>query len=485
MPSLTFILGDQLFPEPAGPPPYFMREDLGMATNVRHHKQKLVLFFSAMRHYARELQAPVTYQKLGECAEEYGEALAQHCHRSGVNRVIAYEPNDAAFAPTLDVSLATRGIQIEWLPSPAFLTTTAQWESFAAGRKHLRMADFYAEQRRRTGLLMEDGQPVGGRWSFDSENRAPWPKGKTAPAWPTFAPDAITNDVIQMVEKRFVEHPGRPQPFGWPVTRAEALVALRRFCSERLHDFGRYEDAISKDQDVLFHSTLSPSLNIGLLTPRECLNAALATDAPLPSVEGFVRQILGWREFVRRMDGSYDEAMPNALEHDRRLGSAWWDGTTGLPPIDKAIRQVLDMGWCHHIERLMVLGAPMLMSEVHPDEAYRWFMEMFVDSAPWVMRPNVYGMSQFADGGRLATKPYLCGSAYIRKMSDYPAGPWCEVWDGLYWRFVSRHRPLLSANPRTAQTVRAYDRLDPERRDRIVRLAEEFVERTTSPGALI
>jgi len=267
----------------------------------------------------------------------------------------------------------------------------------------------------------------------------------------------------------------------FPVTRSAALDWLDSFLTERLVLFGPYEDAISGRSRTVFHSVLSPSLNLGLITPHEVVDRAVTfagdADVPLNSLEGFIRQVIGWREFVR---GIYHEfgAMQkrsNFWGHQRTPGAGWYEGTTGVAPLDHAIQSAWDFGWDHHISRLMIVGNLMTLAEIAPPHAYRWFMEMYVDSADWVMTPNVFGMALFSDGGLFATKPYICGSNYLLKMSDFPRGDWCDVVDGLYWRFVEKHREFFSANPRLSMMPRTFDRLDMARKERILAAAEEFL----------
>jgi len=259
---------------------------------------------------------------------------------------------------------------------------------------------------------------------------------------------------------------------------------LDDFIEQRLAEFGPYEDAISSRSMTVFHSLLTPCLNIGLLTPDEIVERVLqrADSVPLQSIEGFVRQVIGWREFVRGIYREFSEAQEQAnfWSHERELTDAWYDGGTGLPPLDDAIRTARRYGWLHHIQRLMVLGNLMTLSEIRPQSAHRWFMEMFVDSSEWVMGPNVYGMGLYSDGGLFATKPYICGSNYLLKMSDYRKGPWCEVVDGLYWRFIDIHRDFFAGNPRLAIMPRALDRLGATRRESIFGAAEEFLQRATA-----
>ncbi|RYG71176.1 hypothetical protein EON77_13100, partial [bacterium] len=323
--------------------------------------------------------------------------------------------------------------------------------------------------------------------------RHPLPRNVLPPPILGCEPDAITREVIALVDHAFPDHPGRAAEFRYAVTHTEAAEWLREFVDERLDRFGPYEDAIPGRERTLFHGVLTPYLNIGLLTPRQVGRAVLAAHRerglPINSVEGFLRQLVGWREFVRWMDLEYGELgygpeYPNALGATRRLRDCWWTGQTGVPPLDRVIRRAQAHGWCHHIERLMVAGAAMTMAGVHPDEEYRWFMEMFVDSADWVMAPNVYGVAAFADGGLFTTKPYVSSSAYLLRMGDDRPGAWCDVWDGLFWGFVARHAELLTENPRARPMVSNLERLDPRRREAILAAAAEFIDRTTEPGSV-
>ena len=330
-------------------------------------------------------------------------------------------------------------------------------------------------------LVNDKGEPAGGKWSFDAENQKKLPKGVFPPAIRYVAPDSVTSEVISMVAKEFANHPGDATDFQYAVTHEEAELWLDQFLIERLCQFGDYEDAIPRRERTLFHSLLTPYLNCGLLTPHQVIEATLKFDVPINSKEGFLRQIIGWREFIFGMSTHYDP-IPNFFGHQRRLNSMWYEGTTGLPPVDEAIRRANKHAYCHHIERLMVLGAVMLMCEIFPEDVYTWFMEMFIDSAEWVMKPNVYGMSQFADGGLFATKPYICGSAYILKMSDWEKGDWCDVWDGLYWRFIEMNRETFAKNHRMSMMVKMATQIEPSRKTRIFQAAEAFIERVTIQG---
>jgi deoxyribodipyrimidine photolyase-related protein len=356
------------------------------------------------------------------------------------------------------------------------------------------MGDFYIRQRKRLGMLLTDsGEPIGGKWSFDEDNRKPLPRALNVPTVWWSAPDPITQAVAELVDTHFPDHPGRATDFAWPVTHRAAAEWLQEFLDDRIDAFGDYEDALSVRTGTVFHGLITPMMNCGLLTPAQIIRATLARHAerpvPMNSLEGFLRQIVGWREFIRGMADDYppldtpNAEYPNHFGHTRELGAAWWTGDTGLPPVDLAIRRAIQHGWAHHIERLMVLGAVQLMSEVHPAASYRWFSAMFIDGADWVMGPNVLGMSQFADGGRFATKPYLSGSSYILRMGDYPKGTWCDTWDGLYWRFIDRHRDTFARNPRMSVMVKSVEKLEPGRRQRIFAAADAFIARTTTGGS--
>ena len=490
-PSLLVILGNQLFAPDRLPPPgdvrVFMAEDFGLCTYEKHHQQKIVLFLAAMRAYADELREAgheVDYVALDpDDRRSYEEKLLLALRDAGSQNLAHFEVEDKAMEQRLLQFAAANDLQRTELRSPMFTCSRDDFAKWNAGRARPFMQEFYKIQRKRLGILVdEDGEPEGGRWSFDADNRKKLPKNVAPPEIPWPERDGHVTDVIELVATNFPDHPGCADEFRWPTTRQQARQWLDDFVANRLHDFGPYEDAITTRSDTVFHSLLSPYLNMGLLAPDEVIDQAMATDdAPLQSVEGFVRQVIGWREFVRGIYREFGETQEttNFWAHERELTDAWYDGTTGIPPLDDTIRTAQRLGWAHHIPRLMVLGNLMTLCEVRPSSAHRWFMEMFVDSSEWVMGPNVYGMGLFSDGGIFATKPYICGSNYLRKMSDYPKGDWCDTVDGLYWRFIDKHRDFFAGNPRLALMPRALDRLDPQRRELIVAAAEEFIEAYT------
>jgi deoxyribodipyrimidine photolyase-related protein len=491
--SILVILGNQLFATRHLPPPsevsVFMAEDMQLCTYVRHHKQKIVLFLAAMRAYADELREQgydVFYVRLEDDESgSYEGKLDKAIRESPVDKLLHFEIEDKPVEQRLHEFARAKGMQRSELASPMFLCSRDDFRDYAESNSRLLMADFYRQQRQRHNILIDDdGGPVGGRWSFDEDNRKKLPKSVTIPRIHWAEPTAHAQDVIALVDEKFVDHPGNAADFRWPTTRAQAAAWLKDFVDSRLEQFGPYEDAMTVRSATAFHSALTPCLNLGLLTPDEVVKAVLkrADDAPIASVEGFVRQVIGWREFIRgiyRLYGEKQEAS-NFWQHDRDLTDAWYDGTTGIVPLDDAIQTAQRLGWTHHIPRLMVLGNLMTLCEIRPDRAHRWFMEMYVDSSDWVMGPNVYGMGLFSDGGIFATKPYICGSNYLLKMSDYKKGPWCDVVDGLYWRFIDKHRDFFSGNPRLALMPRALDRLDSERRARIFDAAGQFLEDHTA-----
>lgn len=457
-----------------------MREDYGLSARTFYHKQKLVFIYSAMRHFAAQFSG-VTYQRIDpQDNRSYLSALIDHVEASKIEEVLVYEPANAFID---DLILDQIPCRVTSIQNPMFLSSREDWQGYRNRHKRLLMHDFYVEQRKRLGILMDNqGQPLGGQWSFDQDNRKKLPSGVKPPPLLGFAPDSITQEVIDEVERLFPSHPGHTDSFAYPVSRDQALSALGEFFEERFANFGDYEDAISQGERTIFHSVLSPCLNVGLLNPDEVIWAAAGARAPLNSKEGFIRQIVGWREFVYHLSREYSPfQLPNFLNHHRRLANCWYEGTTGLPPLDHVIRRVGEYAWCHHIERLMILGSVMLMCETNPNNAYRWFMEMFIDSADWVMLANVVGMSQFADGGSFATKPYVSGSNYILKMSDYRKGDWCEVWDGLYWNFLIRNHLRFASNHRMTPMLRLLDRMDGKTKEKHQSQARKFIERVTLP----
>ena len=441
----------------------FLSEDALFFRQYPFHKHKLVLHRAGMKaHVAalRDAAASVTYLDAAQAPDM--RAVLAAIAAAAPTELHFIDPVDDWVERRLAREAAHAGLKLVRHETPMFLTSPARLEEQFRSRRRVRMADFYAAQRRELGVLMQDGKPAGGRWSFDAENRKRLPRGLVVPAPARPKRSAVVVEACAYVDAQFPGNPGDTADFGLPVTPAEARAWLREFVRERLPRFGDYEDAIAADQAVLFHSMLSVPLNAGLLDPREVLDAALgAAGVPLNSLEGFVRQLIGWREFVRGAYVHFGRAQRtrNFWNHARPLPASFWKGDSGVAPVDAVVRRVLRSGYCHHIERLMVLANFMNLCGIHPDEVYRWFMALFVDAYDWVMVPNVYGMALHADGGRMTTKPYLSGSNYILKMSDFPRGDWCGTWDALYWSFIERHRAFFEGNPRLALAPRQLERM--------------------------
>jgi deoxyribodipyrimidine photolyase-related protein len=495
--AVLLVLGNQLFAKAHLPAPdrvvVFMAEDRELCTYVRHHQQKIVLFLSAMRHYAQMLRDAgyeVDYHALSDDGDEaYEDKLNVLLQARGIASLIHFEVEDKPFEQRIDAFVEAHDLDRERLPSPMFLCSREQFDDYLAQARRPFMAEFYKRERKRLDILMEHDEPVGGQWSFDTENRRKLPKKLALPDVRRQTPDDTTEQVIALVSEEFPVHPGRAEGFWFPVTRDDALGWLDDFLDQRLAAFGPYQDALTQRSQTVFHSVLTPALNLGLITPDEVVERTVAAwserDLPLQSVEGFLRQIIGWREFIRGIYRHFSEQQEstNHWQHERGLTTAWYEGTTGIAPLDDAIHAVLELGWVHHIPRLMIFGNLMTLCEIHPGAVHDWFMEMFVDSSEWVMGPNVYGMGIFSDGGVFATKPYICGSNYLLKMSDYGKGEWCDTVDGLYWRFVARHEQDFARNPRMAMMTRMLKRLDDERRERIFAAAEEFLDTHTTARA--
>jgi deoxyribodipyrimidine photolyase-related protein len=496
--NLTLILGNQLFHtdtlkanlKNTKETVVFMREDVELCTYYKFHKHKIVFFLSAMRTYCKELEDKgfhVHYEELSPHPSTFESALLNYIRKNKITSVSFFEIEDKFFEKRIVAMLAEAKISTTVWPSPMFLTTRADFKSYVQKNKRPFMKVFYEAQRKRLEILIEKSkEPVGGRWSFDSENRLPLPSKIQPPDLPIIRPSKTTTEVQLLTESQFKDHPGTAETFWLPTTRKEALHWLDQFLDERLAQFGPYEDAIPQHSDFVFHSVLTPFLNTGLLTPKEVVGRTLAVakknKTSIASVEGFIRQVIGWREFIRGIYQNFSEKQEktNFFNHKRKLSDHWYRGDTGVTPLDHAIRKVIKYGYAHHIERLMIIGSLMLLLEIHPHEAHRWFMEMFIDSSDWVMGPNVYGMALFSDGGIFATKPYFCGSNYYRKMGGYKANePWCDAVDGLYWGFIEKNKTLFLKNPRLSMMVRTLEKMDINKKKKIFEAAENLKKKIT------
>lgn len=434
---------------------------------LRFHAQKLVLHRASMTHWMQERRAEGFEIIRGETSGEPTTtgAMLDALVPESITTLHVCDPVDDVLARRLRRFAAQRGIQLVVHETPMFLTPLSFIEQQLGSKKKPFMAAFYQAQRKRLGILVEaNGEPVGGKWSFDAENRQRLPKGHRAPELPVFENTAALDEAKRYIAAKFPNARGSVEAFRWPITRDQALRELDAFLTERFALFGHYEDAISHGQPWLYHSMLTAPLNIGLITPQEIVDRTLdyarTHDVPMNSLEGFIRQIIGWREFMRGIYHLHGPRVRNGnfFKHDEPLPKGFDDGTTGLPPIDAVIRRLNKYAWCHHIERLMVLGNAMVLMRIDPHAAYRWFMEWFIDAYDWVMVPNVYGMSLHADGGTFTTKPYISGSNYLLKMSDYPKGLWCQQWDDLFWRFIGDHRDFFARNPRMSMIVKQWEK---------------------------
>lgn len=503
--TLRVVLGDQLTRglsaldglDPSSDT-VLMAEVMGECSYVPHHKAKIALVLSAMRHHAAALEAEgvrVDYVRLDDPANTgtlSGE-VARAARRHRPDRIVATEPGEWRVLEAMRGWESETGLALDIRPDRRFIASRKDFAAWAEGRKSLRMEFFYREMRRRTGLLMDGGEPAGGAWNFDAENRKALPKGLRIPDPPRFAPDAITREVIALVSERFGGNFGALEAFNFPVSIGEAQAARDAFIRDRLPSFGDYQDAMAEGEAFLFHSLLSTSLNLGLLDPLELCRAAEAAwregRAPLNAVEGFIRQVIGWREYVR---GLYWHLMPryatlNALGADRTLPGFYWTADSGMACIDAVVSQTRDHAYAHHIQRLMVTGNFALLAGIDPDEINAWYLAVYADAFEWVELPNTHGMAIHADGGIMASKPYAASGKYIDRMSDHcrscrhdvrqATGPQACPFNALYWNFLARHRDRFEGNPRMAQMYRTMDRMDAGKVAAMRRQAEAFLDR--------
>jgi deoxyribodipyrimidine photolyase-related protein len=502
--ALRVVLGDQLSRglsaladlDP-GRDTVLLMEVEAECTHVRHHPQKIALVLSAMRHFSRALAARgvrVDHLRLDDPANTQsfrGEVLrAVARHRPA--RIVCTHPGAWRVLQDMEGWEDATGIPVDILEDRRFLCSLPRFRAWAKGRTQLRMEFYYREMRRETGLLMEGEEPAGGRWNFDAENRRTLDSSVRPPPPLRFAPDAITREVMDLVARRFGGHFGRLEGFAWPVTAQDAAAALEDFVAHRLPRFGDFQDAMAEGEPTLFHALISTSLNIGLLDPLQCCRAAEAAwregRAPLNAVEGFVRQILGWREYVR---GIYWTRMPayaglNALEATRPLPWFYWSGETRMACLRAAIGQTRDMAYAHHIQRLMVTGNFALLAGLDPAAVNEWYLVVYADAFEWVELPNTHGMALHADGGVMASKPYAASGAYINRMSDHcrgcafdvkaSTGPRACPFNYLYWDFVARHAARFAGNPRMAMPLQGLKRMAPEKLAAMRAAAAAFLE---------
>jgi deoxyribodipyrimidine photolyase-related protein len=510
MRNLVLVLGDQLTESLSSLRDFDREQDIVLMVEVRaeaiyvnKHQQKIAFVLSAMRHFAEKLRGsgyPIDYVGFedegnsGDFTGELKRALARH----RPERVLVTEPGEWRVLEIMRGWQADLDIPVLIRPDDRFLCSRDDFADWARDRKLFRMEHFYREMRKRTGLLMEDGKPAGGQWNYDAENRKALPKGEKLPRRLRFEPDAITTEVIGLVSRHFGKHFGALEPFGWAVTRTDALAALSHFLADCLPRFGDYQDAMKTDEPFIYHAIISPYLNIGLLTAREVCDAAVAEwtagRAPINAVEGFVRQILGWREYVR---GLYFHLMPkyvsgNHLAADRPLPWFYWSGETDMHCVAATVEDTHRHAYAHHIQRLMITGNFALLAGLRPAEVEAWYLGVYIDAFEWVELPNVHGMALFADGGLLASKPYAASGAYIDRMSDYcgtcrydpkvKTGPKACPFNYLYWNFMLANRRRLAGNQRLAMTYRTLEKMTEAQRQTITDEAKAFLDTMDKPA---
>jgi deoxyribodipyrimidine photolyase-related protein len=482
MKAATLILPNQLFKEHPGLTKnrlVILIEHPRFFSERAFHKQKLILHRGSMQYFADRLTKEKYHVEYIEHA--YAQDLFKYLEKWKISELHAADWNDHTLSKEMNVKCKKADIELTLYPSPMFLTPDDFIKKELGNKKKFLMHNFYVAQRKRMKILISNGKPTGGSWSFDQENRKSVNEEVKIPLIPKLPDIAYLKEAKDYVEKKFKDNPGNTDLFNYPITHTQAETQFQDFLKHRLVHFGDYQDALVQGQSFLFHSVLTPGLNCGLITPayvvETTLEYARLNKTPINNLEGFVRQIIGWREFIRAvylLKGE-EQDKSNFLENKRVLPDSFWSASTGIEPIDDVISKTVNHAYAHHIERLMILGNFMLLCEIDPDEVYRWFMELFIDAYDWVMVPNIYGMSQYADGGLMITKPYVSSSNYICKMSDYKKGAWCSIWDALYWHFIYKHHALLNSIPRAKIMASPLARMDAKKLAEQLKVAKAFL----------
>ncbi|MGB0885818.1 MAG: cryptochrome/photolyase family protein [Chitinophagales bacterium] len=463
---------------------YLIEESL-FFTQFNFHKQKIAFHRASMKAYEEKLNQKgilISYINSFDDEADIRVLLKKLSENKEIDCIHFIDPTDEWLKNRILKN--TKKIKSKIYENPLFINTTEDLKHFfKEGKKSFFQTTFYKQQRQKRNILLDkEGNPEGGKWTFDTENRKKFPNKKTAPNVHFPETNSYWKEAIQYTNKYFEKNIGEIYNTQYyPTSHQEAQKWFNQFLVYRFHYFGDYEDAIVKEELILHHSLLSPLINNGLLDQKKVLKEAIdfahKENVPINSLEGFVRQIIGWREFIRGMYQAKgnESRTKNYWNFTRKIPKSFYNGTTGIEPIDATIKKILKTGYCHHIERLMVLGNFMLLCEFAPDEVYQWFMELFIDAYDWVMVPNVYGMSQFADGGFFATKPYIGGSNYIKKMSNYKTGNWSAIWDGLFWNFVDKHQDFFKGNPRTSMMFYNWRKMDQTKKTAHLENAEKFL----------
>jgi len=462
----------------------YLIEEFLFFKQYKFHKQKIAFHRASMKayqYYLEDLNLKVHYVDTDHILSDIRH-FDQEIKTKNIHEINLIDPTDDWLEQRINALSKVSKIIIH--KTPMFLNSREDLTPFFRKEKtYFFQTTFYKQQREKLGILIdEDQKPTGGKWTFDTDNRKKYPKNKIPPAIHFPEKSKLWDEAVAYTLNKFSKNPGSiSKDRLYPITHKEVSDWLDQFLTYRIYDFGIYEDAITKEFSILNHSVLSPLMNAGLIHPNEIINRTLAfteeEGIPINSTEGFIRQIIGWREFIRGMylcKGRFSRTR-NFWGFNRKIPKSFYDGTTGIEPIDHTIKKVLQTGYCNHIERLMVLGNFMLLCEFDPNEVYRWFMELFIDAYDWVMVPNVYGMCMFADGGTFATKPYIGGSNYIRKMSNYSKGEWEQVWDGLFWRFVMKHESFFRSNPRTSMLFHSLNKMSIDKREKHLLNADSFI----------
>ena len=490
MSQINLVLPNQLFKNSPlfNNFPCYLVEEYLFFKQYPFHKQKIAFHRSSMKKYAdfltKEMNIDVHYIDSIDSLSNI-RLLIPELKKNGVKHINYIDPVDSWIQKRLNQVCNEQKLSFEKFSTPLFINTEYDLKGFfRRDKKKYHQTTFYKDQRKKYSILINtDGKPTGGKWTFDTENRKKYPIKKVPPQVKFPNSDSYYEEAKSYVDNYFSDHVGTlsKNPL-YPSCFKSSKDWLYQFFENRFFEFGDYEDAILKENSILNHSVLTPMLNVGLIEPKEiidqCLNYLKNNNIPINSSEGFIRQILGWREFIR---GIYiirgdEERTNNFWKFKKKIPQSFYNASTGIEPIDHTINKILKTGYCNHIERLMVLGNFMLLCEFDPDEIYRWFMELFIDSYDWVMVPNVYGMSQFSDGGLMASKPYISSSNYIIKMSNYKRGGWQSIWDGLFWRFMNLHRNFFLSNPRMGMLIRIFDKMPLRKRQKHIDVAEKFLE---------
>ncbi|MDN3643762.1 cryptochrome/photolyase family protein [Lutimonas halocynthiae] len=491
MKTTHLIFPHQLFQHPSWidhTVPIYLIEEYLFFKQYPFHKQKIAFHRASLKSYESYLKSlgfEVCYVEATEDRSDIRLLIAE-LKQNGIKEISYIDPSDCWLENRIEKSCFQQQISAKKWDSPMFLNSKDDLlPFFRSDKKKYHQTSFYKDERKKRGILIsKDGNPEGGKWTYDTDNRKKYPAKKIPPHVQFPDADAYYEEAIVYVQTHFSHHLGAltNNPL-YPTNHSITDKWLDQFFENRFMEFGPYEDAILGENSLLHHSILTPMLNVGLITPQEiidrCLVYAEKHDIPINSTEGFVRQIIGWREFIRGMymARGTDQRNCNFWRFKKKIPASFYTGTTGIAPIDITIKKVLETGYCHHIERLMVLGNFMVLCEFDPDEVYRWFMEMFIDAYDWVMVPNVYGMSQYADGGLMASKPYISGSNYLMKMSNYKKGEWQAVWDGLFWRFMDVHRDFFKQNPRLGMLVNTFDKMPDEKRQKHLENGELYLSK--------